>query len=107
MLEMNPVRAVAMFECLTAGQTYLILNAKKMPTEKGLRLFIKLRIPPKHVLCKLPSAFTWLFTDHQIDRINSNNLHVKLSYFGLTLSDDPIIQVRHASLPNPTFVDMA
>ena len=35
---MNPLRAVAMSDCLMAGQTYLILSAERIPTEKGLRI---------------------------------------------------------------------
>ena len=69
MLTMNPLRAVAMSECLQAGQTYLIWNAKRIPTEKGLRLFVRLRVQPNGVLCKLPAALTYLFTDHQIELI--------------------------------------
>jgi hypothetical protein len=107
MLTMNPLRAVAMSECLQAVQTYLIWNAKRIPTEKGLRLFVRLRVQPNGVLCKLPAALTYLFTDHQIDRINSDKLTVNLSYFGLTLSGDLIIQVRHFSLHIPFFEDMA
>jgi hypothetical protein len=96
-----------MSECLQAGQTYLILNVKRILTGKGLQLFVKLRLQPSGVLCKLPAALTYLFTDHQIDRINNDKLWVNLSYFGLTLSGDPIIQVRHFSLPIPFFEDMA
>jgi len=74
---------------------------------KGLRLFVKLHLYPNGVLCKLPAGLTYLFTDRQKDRINSDKLWVKLSYFGLTLSGDPIIQVRHFILPSPFFEDMA
>jgi len=107
MLGMNPLRAVAISECLVAGQTYLILSAKRISTEKGIRLFVKIRLYPQDVLCKLPAGLTYLFTDHQIDRINNDKLWVKLSYFGLTLSGDPIIQIRHFGLPSPFFEDMA
>jgi hypothetical protein len=107
---MNPLRAVAMSECLVAGQTYQILSAKRIPTQKGLWLFVKLHLYPQGVLCR-PRVFsgglTYLFTDHQIDRINNGKLWVKLSYFGLTLSGDPIIQIRHFGLPSPFFEDMA
>jgi len=72
MLGMNPLHAVAMSECLQAGQTYLILNAKRILTEKGLRLLVKLRLQPNGVLCKLPAALTYLFTDHQIEIIAIN-----------------------------------
>ena len=72
MLGMNPPRAVAMSECLVASQTYLILSTKRIPTEKGLRLFVKLRLQPNGVLCKLPSGLTYLFTDHQIELIAIN-----------------------------------
>jgi len=106
MLTMNPLRAVAMVECLQAGQMYLILNAKRIPTEKGLRLFVRLRLHPNGVICKLPPALTYLFTDHQIDRINSDKLRVNLGYFGLTLSGDLIIQVRHYHSPLLFFEDM-
>ena len=73
---------------------------------EGLRLFVRLRLQPNGVLCKLPAALTYLFTDHQIDRINSDKLWVSLGYFGLTLSGDLIIQVRHFSLPLLFFEDM-
>jgi hypothetical protein len=107
---MNPLSAVNMSECLEAGQTYMIQAAKKIHTEEGLRLFVSLRkriYPYNRVLCTLPAEFTWLFTDRQIDRIKSGRLFVNLSYFGLTLSDDPIIQVRKAILPTPTVEEMA
>jgi hypothetical protein len=107
MLGMNPLRAKAMAECLVQGQTYTILNAKRIPTEKGIRLFVKLRQHPQDVLCKLPAGLTYLFTDHQIHRINYDKLWVKLSFFGISLSGDPIIQIRHFILPHPTFEDMA
>ena len=58
MLGMNPIQAVAMSECLAPGQTYLILSAKRIPTEKGIRLFVKLRQTPQEVLCKLPAGLT-------------------------------------------------
>jgi len=103
---MNPLRAKAMSECLVPGQTYTI-NAKRIPTEKGIRQFVKLRQHPQDALLKLPAGLTYLFTDHQIHRINYDKLWVKLSFFGISLSDDPIIQIRHFILPHPTFEDMA
>jgi len=103
---MNPLLARDVADCLVPGQTYLIMNAKRMPTEKGMRLFVLLRTP-ETVLCKLPAGFSYLLTYPQIQRINSDKLFVKLSYFGKSLSGDPIIQIRNAILPSPTFEDMA
>ena len=111
MKSMNPVLARKMADCLVPGQTYLIRNAKRMPTKKGMRLYVVLCIffedSIQNVLFKLPGGFSYLLSYPQIVRINSNKLFVKLSYFGQSLSGEPIIQIRNFILPAPTFEEMA
>ena len=110
MKSMNPALTRKMDNCLVPGQTYRIINAKRMPTKKGMRLYVVLRIfledRFQDVLFKLPGGFSYLFSYPQIDRINSKKLHITFSYFGKSLSGEPIIQIRNEILPAPTFEEM-
>jgi len=106
MSDMNAILASAMADSLVPGSTYLIMNAQRIPTENGMRLFVKLRATPQNIFCKLPGGLAYLFTDYQVDQINNDRLFVNLSFWGKSLSGDPIIQIRNAALPMLSFEDM-
>jgi len=87
---------------LVPGLSYRIIAAQKVPTESGMRLFVKLRAAPQNIFCKMQGDLTYLFTDYQIEQINKEKLFVKFSFWGTSLSGDPIIHVRNAALPTLT-----
>jgi hypothetical protein len=78
----------------------------KIVTSKGIRLFVKLRAEPENVIVKMPGPFSYLFTDSQIARINNETLFVNLVFYGISLSENPVIQIRNAALPMPTLHEM-
>jgi len=99
MADMSALFASAMPGNLVPGFSYLIIVAQKVLTESGLRLFVKLRVAPQNIFCKMQGDLTYLFTDYQIEQINKEKLFVNLSFRGKSLSGDSIIQVRNAALP--------
>jgi len=66
MADMSVLFASAIPGNLGPGFSYLIISAQKVPTESGMRLFIKLRAAPQNIFCKMPDDLTYLFTDYQI-----------------------------------------
>ena len=92
---------------LVPGLSYLVIAAQKIPTERGMRLFIKLRAAPKNIFYKMPGDLAYLLTDHQIERINNQKLFINFSFWGTSPSGDPIIQIRNAALPSPSYEEMA
>jgi len=72
----------------------------------SVRLILKLRAEPRNIFDKMPAYDAYFFTDSQISRINKEELFVNLSYWGRTDSGDPIIQIRKAALPMPTYSEM-
>jgi len=92
---------------LVPGLSYLVIAAQKIPTERGMRLFIKLRAAPKNIFYKMPGDLAYLLTDHQIEQINNKKLFINFSFWGTSLSGNPIIQIRNAALPSPTYEEMA
>jgi len=71
-----------------------------------MRLFVKLHAAPQNIFCKMPGGLAYLFSDYQIDQINNEKLFVNLSFCGKSISGDPIILIRNAALPVPTFDEM-
>jgi len=55
----------------------------------------------------MPGSIAFLFTDYQIEQINSDKLFINLSFWGTSLSGDPIIHIRNDTLPPPTYDEMA
>jgi len=55
---------------------------------------------------KMPAGNAYLYTDSQISRINNEQLFVNLSFWGKPDSGDPIIQIRNAAMPMPTYSEM-
>ena len=106
MADMSALFASAMPGSLVPGLAYLIMYAQKIQAEDGMRLFVKLRPAPQNIFCKMPGGLAYPFTDYQIDQINNEKLFVNLSFWGKSLSGDPIIQIRNAALPMPTFEEM-
>jgi len=91
---------------LVPGLPYLIMYAQKIVTANSVWLILKLRAEPRNVFVKMPADNAYLFTDSQISRINNEQLFVNLSYWGKTDSGDPIIQIRNAAMPMPTYSEM-
>jgi hypothetical protein len=54
----------------------------------------------------MPDYDAYLFTDSQISRINNEQLFVNISYWGRQDSGDPIMQIRNAAVPMPTYSEM-
>jgi len=81
MTDMNALFASAMTASLVPGSTYLIMNAQRIPTKNGMRLYVKLRAAPQNIFCKLPGGLAYLFTDYHIDQINNDRL-CKLIFLG-------------------------
>jgi len=106
MADMSVLFASAMPGSLQPGLSYLIISAQKVQTESGMRLFVKLRATPKNVFCKMPGGLAYLFTDYQLEQINNEKLFVNVSFWGKSLSGDPIIQIRNAALPAPNYEEM-
>jgi len=92
---------------LVPGLSYLVIAAQKIPTERGMRLFIKPRAAPKNIFYNMPGDLAYLLTDHQIERINNQKLFINFSFWGTSPSGDTIIQIRNAALPSPTYEEMA
>jgi len=91
---------------LVPGLSYLVIAAQKIPTERGMPLFIKLRAAPKNIFYKMPGDLAYLLTDHQIEQINKK-LFINFSFWGISVSGYPIIHIRNAALPSPTYEEMA
>jgi len=88
------------------GLSYTILYVAKITTIYRVQLEIKLRADPADVFVILPPEFSTCFSDSQISRINNKELFVNMSYWGRTDSGDPIIQIRNAAIPMPTYSEM-
>ena len=82
------------------------MYAEKIVTADSVWLILKLRADPRNIFVKMPEYDAYMFTDSQISRINNEELFVNLSYWGRTDSGDPIIQIRNAALPMPTYSEM-
>jgi len=82
------------------------MYAEKIVTADSVWLILKLRADPRNIFVKMPAYDAYMFTDSQISRINNEELFVNLSYWGRTDSGDPIIQIRNAALPMPTYSEM-
>jgi hypothetical protein len=67
---------------LVPGLSYLIIAAQRVPTESGMRLFLKLRETPQNIFCKMQGDLNYLFSDYQIEQINKQKLFVNLSFWG-------------------------
>jgi len=104
---MNVLYASSTPASLVPGLSYLIIAAQKIPTERGMRLFIKLRAAPKNIFYKMSGDLACLLTDHQIEQINNEKLFINFSFWGTSPSGDPIIQIRNAALSSPTYEEMA
>ena len=104
---MNVLYASSTPASLVPGLSCLIIAAQKIPTEWGIRLFIKLRAAPKNIFYKMPGDNAYLLTDYQIEQINNEKLFINFSFWGTSISGHPIIQIRNAALPSPTSEEMA
>ena len=71
---MNVLYASSTPASLMPGLSYLIIAAQKIPTERGMRLFIKQRAAPKNIFYKMPGDLAYLLTDYQIEQINNEKL---------------------------------
>jgi hypothetical protein len=104
---MSDMNTADTFRRLVPGMPYVIISALKILTSEGVRLYLKLRAEPENVLVKMPWWLTYLFTDSQIARINTERLFIHLAFYGRSLSGDPIIQIRNAAIHMPTMYEMA
>jgi len=95
-----------MHTSLIAGYPYRIMNAARRHTVLGQQLFVELAAPWGNVVCILPRGMHNLFTDHQIQLINKYRLALNFAYFGDTRSGNPLVRVRHATQPMPTWEEM-
>jgi hypothetical protein len=93
-------------DSLLPGLPYLILYIQEIVMIHGVQFNIKLRSDPVNVFKILPPEFSTCFTDSQKSRINNEQLFVNLSYWGKTDSGDPIIQIRNAAMPMPTYSEI-
>ena len=91
---------------LVHGLSYTILYVAKITTIYRVQLEIKLRADPADVFVILPPEFSTCFSDSQISRINNEELFIHMSYWGRTDSGDPIIRIRNAAMPMPTYSEM-
>jgi len=82
------------------------MYAQKCITPDGVQLLLKLRADPKNIFVKMSAYDAYLFTDSQISRINNEQLFVSISYWGRNVSGNPIIQIRNAAVPMPTYSEM-
>jgi len=92
-------------DILVNGLSYQIMYAQKCVTPNGVRLILKLRADPMNIFVKMPDYDAYLFTDSQISRINNEQPFVNI-YWGRTDSGEPIMQIRKAAVPMPTYWEM-
>ena len=109
MPDINTLLATIMtvsLDFLVPGQSYMILYVAKITTICGVQLKLKLRADPADVFVIMPPEFSTCFSDSQISRINNKDLFIHMSYWGKTDSGNPIIQIRNAAMPMPTYSEM-
>jgi len=81
------------------------MYAQKIVTANSVWLILKLQAHPRNVFVKMPADNAYMFTDSQISRINNEELS-NMSFWGRSSSGDPIIQIRNAFRPIPTYSEM-
>jgi len=95
-------------DTLQKGHTYWIMAARQglTPGNNDLRLLLKLRALPHNIFVMLPTYCTGVFNLSQINKINKEQLFVNFSYWGKLHSGEPILQIRNATIPMPTYAEM-
>jgi len=109
MPDINTLFATVMtvsLDFLVRSLSYTLLYVAKITTIYGVQLKLKLRASPADVFVIMPPEFSTCFSDSQISRINNEELFVHMSYWGRTNSGNPIIQIRNAAMPMPTYSEM-
>jgi len=92
-------------DILVKGLSYRIMYAQKCVTSDGVRLILKLRAAPHNIYVKLPNYCAGVLTDSQISGINKEQLFVNF-YWVRQDSGNPIMQIRNAAVPMPTYSEM-